>query len=501
MSELLFVGGDLSGIQKFIYNISSKKAMVSLKGRSAYLSIYSNDVCNKILNIPEVKASELSEIIYCSGGKFYLQVPNTDNIRTAINKLREEISEDLWDKHNGQLSINISYVPFDYTSTEKEQVVMDNGEIHNIGILWKKLTEDFNQLKNQKFKHLLAKDYKTFFNVTKVAESTRVCAITGIESDKCVKLEKDDNGNELYVLPSVKEQIELGKKLRDKDHFKMLEEYAKDSYLGILRMDVDGLGKVFIEGFPSMKEYQAFSKKLDVFFDSNKGNLSQIKQQDQYKEDLNIVYAGGDDIFAVGRWNKIIDFAAEIRKQFKDYIKRSDMSISGGVAVVGAKFPIAKAAELAGEAEDMAKSYLYNGSKKNAFCFLGETVSWENEFDYVLKYKEQFVRMINEYGLSRSLLHKIMNYANIAKENKIIEEENKNGNYKRKPNLSYIWHTVYCLTRYIKEKETNSEVINFCKDLKDKQLTKHENFRLMSLAARWAELELREHQNNNINIE
>ena len=33
----LFVGGDLSGIQKFLYNISSKKAAVSLKGRSDYL--------------------------------------------------------------------------------------------------------------------------------------------------------------------------------------------------------------------------------------------------------------------------------------------------------------------------------------------------------------------------------------------------------------------------------------------------------------------------------
>lgn len=29
--SLLFIGGDISGIQKFIYNISSKKAAVSLK--------------------------------------------------------------------------------------------------------------------------------------------------------------------------------------------------------------------------------------------------------------------------------------------------------------------------------------------------------------------------------------------------------------------------------------------------------------------------------------
>ena len=32
----LFVGGDLSGIQKFLYNITSRHASVSLKGRSAF---------------------------------------------------------------------------------------------------------------------------------------------------------------------------------------------------------------------------------------------------------------------------------------------------------------------------------------------------------------------------------------------------------------------------------------------------------------------------------
>ncbi len=37
----------------------------------------------------------------------------------------------------------------------------------------------------------------------------------------------------------------------------------------------------------------------------------------------------------------------------------------------------------------------------------------------------------------------------------------------------------------------------FCMDLRDKQLHTPEQFRLMSLAARWAELELRETQQNN----
>lgn len=44
----LFVGGDLSGIQKYLYNISSHKAAVSLKGRSAKLCDYMNVWCKKI---------------------------------------------------------------------------------------------------------------------------------------------------------------------------------------------------------------------------------------------------------------------------------------------------------------------------------------------------------------------------------------------------------------------------------------------------------------------
>ena len=44
----LFVGGDLSGIQNFLYNITSRHASVSLKGRSAYLNNYLREVCDTI---------------------------------------------------------------------------------------------------------------------------------------------------------------------------------------------------------------------------------------------------------------------------------------------------------------------------------------------------------------------------------------------------------------------------------------------------------------------
>jgi len=474
--------------------------MVSLKGRSAYLKKYADSVCDKIWRIPEVQQSNLKDKIYCSGGKFYLQVPNTESVIEQIEMIKSQVSKDLWQEHKGQLSINISCVPFDYTNDKREQVLLSDGKPQKIGILWRKITEDFAVCKSQKFKNIILNECDDFFKVRDVGTSTKVCAVTGIEGEECVKIEKNADGEEIWVLRSVKEQIKLGQELRDKYHFKTLEDYAGNSKLGILRMDVDGLGKVFIDGFDNMELYKEFSKKLDHFFDAEEGILFQIKRQDKYKNEMNIVYAGGDDIFAVGKWNVIIDFSADVRTHFIDYIQKNcsalikdcnTISISGGVVIVGAKFPISKSAALAGEAEEASKAYIYNGKPKNAINFLGETVSWDYEFDYVRKYKGFFVEYIEKHGLSRGILHKIMTYAAIVKENQIITEENNNGNNRRQPNMSYLWHTSYYLTRYMEANKSKCKVVEFCKDLRDKQLLNAEKYRLMALAARWAELELR----------
>lgn len=496
--NLLFVGGDLSGIQKFIYNITSKKAMMSLKGRSAYLRKYTDEVCGRILSLPEIPSNpkDIEEMkIYCSGGKFYLQVPDTPSIRKSIDELKHHVETELWEEHRGQLAINIAYVPFRY---DGDNVVVE-GETYNIGILWQKMTEKFMTLKNQKFKNELLERYGEFFEVQKVGGKEPVCQVTGIEGAKAFDF-GFENDEKLTVLPSVKKQIEIGMKLRDKQHFKMLEEYAGDTYLGILRMDIDNLGAKFVRSdFKSMEEYKKFSLALDSFFDGDEGRLHDLQAEDEFRDFLNIVYAGGDDIFVVGRWDKVIDFAAKVKEEFKQYcrneLKENSLSISGGIAIVDAKFPIAKAAEIAGEAEDAAKRY--NGGKKNAFNMFGASVSWTDEFDYVKSYKDQFVSLIENCGLSRGILHKIMTYAEMVKENQTIEAENKKGNFKRKPNLSYIWHTAYYLTRFMGKEKDNKAVYDFCKDLRDKQLVNTNNYKLVSLAARWAELELRFNKSNN----
>lgn len=569
VQPVLLLGGDLSGIQKFIYNIASRKAAVSLKGRSFYLQLLIDSIIQRIIQHPDIKAM-LGHVVYSSGGKFYMLLPNTEKVKSAIKGLKGSIEQELWEQHHGQLVVNMDYVPFAY-NVGGSGIDFENQKSQEIGLLWKALAEKLTSQKNQKFKNVLLNKYEDFFDVQKVGGDVKVCAVTGIESDKCVAIAPKEK-EKTYVLPIVKEQADLGKTLKDADYIvtyrsddsnkyiknrvkidihsvgihnylfdkleltdddadfrkitsadtcrvkiinsadflaaplkgngcsygfqfyggnkqvqkdgrdKTFEELADGSYLGVLRMDVDNLGSIFIKGLPdkdkSFSAYSTLSFMLDYFFS---GYLNTIREK--YKEDVNILYSGGDDVFAVGRWDKLIEFAADIRKDFAKFVGREDMSISGGIAIVGDKFPIAKAAELAGEAEHNAKS---NSEAKNAFNMFGETISWKDDFGYVERYKKEFVELIKNENLSKGILHKIKTYALMIKDNK---EKVKRG---KREDMSYLWHTAYYLSRYMESHKNNRCVYDFCKNLRDKELLNIRKYELMAIAARWAELELKE---------
>ena len=242
----LFIGGDLSGIQSFLYNISSKKAAVSLKGRSYYLQQYMENLSTRIKEVVSSAGASNIDIIYCSGGKFYMLTEYSEEIVARIEKCIDDIKRDLWNEHMGQLGINISYVPF----TEHSDGTVDaiGQKYQKPGCLWKIVNSEFHKQKNQKFKGILIDNYKEMFEPIPIGGKPKICSITGIESPDCVRMDVGDV-EEKFVLPSVRQQIQLGEELRCQQHFKTFEDYADNSYLGILRMDMDNLGKRFVEGF------------------------------------------------------------------------------------------------------------------------------------------------------------------------------------------------------------------------------------------------------------
>lgn len=205
-----------------------------------------------------------------------------------------------------------------------------------------------------------------------------------------------------------------------------LEDDDNGAKLGILRMDVDNLGELFMKGFPddkrSFSALATLSSMLDLYFS---GHLNFIRNQDKFKNRVNIIYSGGDDVFAIGRWQELIAFAAEVRYGFRKFVgEREDISISGELVMVGPKYPIAKAAELAGEAEDAAKKYKIEQQKgegsdaykkrkpdKNAINLFGVTISWQNDWNFVVQFKDDLVNWIfYEEIISKGLLMKLFDY-------------------------------------------------------------------------------------------
>lgn len=565
---VILLGGDISGIQNFIYNVSSKKAAVSLKGRSFYLQLLVDSVIQRIISHPSIDAT-MAQVVYSSGGKFYMLLPNTEKVRKAIADLRVEFEDWLWNEHRGGLLLNMDYVPFTFDCKSKKVTFDGADDSSRVGDLWRVLAEKLASCKNVRFKSVLQKDAEELFDPQEVSADDRVCAVTGVEG-RCENI-SSSGADAVWVLPSVKKQCELGKVLKDADYIitymnpevsklfknkwtfdidimgvhtylfdklelinenaefrgissadvcrvkcinslmipqlkgkscsygfqfyggnnqamtsygdnKTFEELADGEYLGILRMDVDNLGAIFIKGLPeeskSFAAYSTLSFMLDWFFS---GYLNTIRERKEFKDCVNILYSGGDDVFAIGKWDKIILFAEAIRRDFAKFVGRDDISISAGVTIVDPKYPIAKAAQLAGEAEDDAKKFRDNSEKvegsnlmkKNALNLFKENISWQNEFDVVKQYKDKFIELVNKENMSKAILHRIM----------ILRQKMKKGD------MSYMWHTAYYLKRFAASNKS-SEVIGFCNTLK-KELCDRRKYELVATAARWAEIQLR----------
>lgn len=107
--KCMLVGGDLSGIQKFIFEIGStnpKKLSKILRGRSFYLSLLTEVSSLKILRRLHLP---ISCRIMNAGGRFVLLVPNTPFVKGEIEKLKKEIDEWFYKRFLGKLSLNITW--------------------------------------------------------------------------------------------------------------------------------------------------------------------------------------------------------------------------------------------------------------------------------------------------------------------------------------------------------------------------------------------------------
>lgn len=201
-NEFLLIGGDLSGIQKFLYDISGKSAAKNLKGRSFYLQLLVDSVVKRLLNQLGLLDAN---IIYSSGGGFYILAPCSTRAKTVVKELENETTSYLYKNFGTSLFMAIEYSGF------SSNLVRKNG----IPDVWTELAERLAMRKRKKFESLIYTDYSAFFEPEKIDEKQVKDAITG-EEIKPGEKTRTYNDNKIKV--STWEQIELGKDLKGADY-------------------------------------------------------------------------------------------------------------------------------------------------------------------------------------------------------------------------------------------------------------------------------------------
>jgi CRISPR-associated protein Csm1 len=105
--RLMLINGDISGVQDFIYTITSKGAAKSLKGRSFFLDLLNDVIARYILynlNLP------LTNLLYCGGGNFLILAPASEE--KNLGKIKTEILNSLFKFSRGDLYIALEAESF-----------------------------------------------------------------------------------------------------------------------------------------------------------------------------------------------------------------------------------------------------------------------------------------------------------------------------------------------------------------------------------------------------
>jgi len=137
----LLVGGDVSGVQDWLYALSSSGVAKGLRGRSFYLQLLAEVIAYYVLERLGLPSCNL---LYAGGGNFYLLAPVGSESRLAA--IQQDISRKLLRMHEGAL-----YVALGHASITQ---AMLNGQGDTIGSAWDAVNRVLNINKARRFSEL-----------------------------------------------------------------------------------------------------------------------------------------------------------------------------------------------------------------------------------------------------------------------------------------------------------------------------------------------------------
>ena len=410
---------DLSGIQSFIYDISSEAALKGLRARSFYLEILLEDIADELLDRLDLCRAN---VLYTGGGHTYMLLPADNDSLEIIDKFGRELNEWFISTFGNSLYAASGYA----LCSANDLKNTPDGSYREI---FREVSRKLGDMKRCRYKAAdimklnsaknagnrecvichrsdrlagnnrcaicstlikISDDllYKEFFAVTNGDDGLPLPFGRSLTAHNAKKIKelmdapdyvRSYSKNSQYTGQNIAYRLWVGDHSSAKQFSELVSTDGDSGIkrLGVIRADVDNLGNAFVNGFKetgggkyeTLSRTSTFSRMLSEFFKLRVNNI--LKKGEFYISDPSergsrnaaIVYSGGDDLFIVGRWDDIIGFAVDLHNCLDRYSQKT-LTVSAGIGIFDEKYPIYAMADQVGKLEDCAKAY--NNNSKNA---------------------------------------------------------------------------------------------------------------------------------------
>ena len=204
--------------------------------------------------------------------------------------------------------------------------------------------------------------------------------------------------------------------------FNMSEEedvYRGIDALGVLKADVDNLGLIMSCGMEPNRftpaRLLALSRQVNWYFALYLPHL--LKTTPEFN-DIYTVFAGGDDLFLIGPWNRVVELAGVLHKTFAQYVCQNDkIRFSAGITLHKTHTPLDKLAHQAEVALGKSKD-----EGRNRITLFNETAEWD-EFLLLQRIKDKLLEWRESKLINNALLYRLDEFISMAEESKLVLEQ------------------------------------------------------------------------------
>ncbi len=512
LKKFRFIKGDVSGIQKYIFDLKTTKHNAKLlRAKSFQIAALSEILSQYIVQQFDVS---LANVIMSAGGNFMVLIPNTEKNISFLPQIQLEIESYFLREFAGKLAVIVS---------DGVEACANDLLKENVQDLMNRIGENTDTCKQKKMQKALQKNgavLSDFYNQLQMYGECPKCGVfpaSGVddkgnpcECSDCKKLTdigghlvragtiifdssslksfsqmvkvspKDDlkNGytvNEFvpgkpvmyipYTAPSLDGEILT---------FEDISEKSKgNKKLAMFKSDIDNLGLVFSSSLGSrmsFARYADLSHLLHFFFSAyyadfvHKHSYNKDGTIVKYDEVIYTVFSGGDDLCILGAWDAVVQFASDFETELQKFTNHNpSITLSGGITLSSCVVPVKNIARDAEEALETSKSRKDNNGNtvKNAITVFETTVSWE-DYSNCLKDGMSLEQYLNNKTISSGSVYKLIDFSKRAERVKTgdVSELLKTGS----ANLhDHIWKSnfKYCAVRNIKKKEVLDWFLHF----------------------------------------